>query len=820
MNGAPPYSEEEAESNGININVNDLSGPVLAHDGRAQFYQAFLKPGNYFKCTTDAGPVHKKQKYSTIVTKEMNRIMKRSLPYYECFRSKFASVVLHGIAPSVFRDSDHWCPEPFGVEDVMVPANTLLTMANLPFFAVYRSFTAPELIKLTRGPKVAKGWNQKLAERCIAYVDKQSMSLMSNNWPQMWSPEKAQERIKGDGGFYAGDACPTIDCWDFYFWNDDDKAQGWNRRMVLDAWSSPSADGTVTRNTDDIFTGKDGKGEFLYNPGKQKWADSREQIVNWQFADLSAVAPFRYHSVRSLGFLLYAVCHLQNRMRCKFNEMAFEQAMQLFRVKSQDDMQRALKVDMFNRGFIDESLDLVKAQDRYQGDARLMELALNENRQLINQNASSYTANPNGVRDRQEKTATQFVGEMQSMTQLVSAGLLQAYEYQKPEYREIFRRFSRKHSIDPAVRTYQANCLAAGVPAKILYNPECWDQEPERVMGAGNKTLEMQVTQQLMQARNLYDPEPQRQILRSATLAWTDDAALADALVPEKPVQVTDSVHDAQLAAGVLMQGLPVALKTGMNHIEYVETLLSSMAAVIAPYMPKDNSGQQQAGPMPSMEQVVGLQNMAQHISQHIGVIAQDPNEKARVKQYGDQLGKLMNLVKAFAQRLQEQQQQQAAQGGDIDAETKAKIASMKVLAEAKAANTRESHAQRTAQRELQFEMEMKRKQAEFEAQLRQDLGLEKTAHEMKLAETETAHGMQLDEHGAALDAAKARHDAALKTAQATHDMSLKRLQAEQQRELERKQAEHKIELEKANAEHQRKLATKMAKTKEKSALK
>jgi len=40
--------------------------------------------------------------------------------------------------------------------------------------------------------------------------------------------------------------------------------------------------------------------------------------VAFQFADLSAVAPFRYHSVRSLGWLLYAVINLQNRLRCKF----------------------------------------------------------------------------------------------------------------------------------------------------------------------------------------------------------------------------------------------------------------------------------------------------------------------------------------------------------------------------------------------------------------------------------------------------------------------------------------------------------------------
>lgn len=795
FNGCAPYSQTEVDDNGININVNDLSGPVVAHDARSQFYQAFLKPGNYFKCTTDSGPVHKRQAWSAIVTTEINKRMKRSIPYFECFRSKFALDVLHGIAPSAFRDDQCWCPEPMGVEDVMIPSNTLLTMVNLPFFAIHRSFTAPELIKLTSGKNVDKAWNIPMVKDCLKWVDSQSSSLMSTNWATVWSPEKTEERLKGDGNVYTADAVPTVDCWDFYYWNDDDKVQGWNRRIIIDSWSSPSLLGTTfdsERRSGEIFDQND----FLYNPKDRKFATNREQIINWQFADLSAVAPFHYHTVRSLGFLLYSVCHLQNRLRCKFNEAIFEQLMVIFRVKSQEDFQRALKVDMFNKGFIDESLEFVKAGDRYQINTQLAELGLNENRMLINQNSSSYTANPSngGSSDRKEKTATQFVGEMQSMTQLVSAGLLQAYMYQKPEYREIFRRFIKKDSKDVDCQTFQAACLQKGVSEKVLYCPEYWEQEPEQVLGAGNKTLEMAITQQLMQYRNLYDPEPQRQILRDVTLAITDDAARANALVPETKQKVTDSVHDAQLATGVLMQGLPLSIKTGMNHIEYVETLLSNLQLIVQ--KAAKNGG------MATGDQIVGMDAIGQHIAQHIGIIAQDSNEKQRVKAYGDALGKMMNEVKAFAQRLMEQQKN-AQNGNKLDPETAAKIEAIKVTADAKAANTRESHAQRTAQRQIQFEMEQQQKQQEFEAEIRRDLGTGKTSHEMQLAEQESGHGMALAQRKSDLETVAARHDAMIKEAQARHDMDLKQ-----------QAAEHKRDIDEKNAEHKRKMMAKSAKSK------
>lgn len=713
FNGFPPYSHEETEANNIAINVNFLEAPRVAHDARSQFYSAFLKPGNYFKSTTDMGPVNKRAARSAAFTRRMQRIMKKSLCYFETFRSKFALNVLHGIGPAAWPDRECWCPDPIAIEDVLIPANTLLTMKNLPFFSVYRSYTAPELIRLTRGPKRDKGWNMKLVNKCLEWIDKETLALMGSNWPEVWSPEKAQERVKGDGGFYAGDQVPTIDTFDFYFLDLDSDTPGWKRRVILDSWSTPQSYGQVAKEVSLERRGEpysSSKGEFLFNPGNRVYAQTREELISFQFADLSAVAPFRYHSVRSLGFLLYSVCHLQNRLRCKFNESVFEALMMYFRVKTMDDAQRALKVDLVNRGFIDDTLSFVPANERYQINAGLVQLGLTQNENLISQNSSSYTQNQDFSKDRVEKTKFQVMAEANAVTSLVSAGLLQAYTYQAFEYEEIARRFLKKNSQDHDVKEFQAGCARDGIPEEMMI-PEAWEHEPERVMGAGNKTLEMAIAQQLMEYRPLYDPEPQRKILRDVTLAITDDPARAEALVPEDPVKVTDSVHDAQLAAGTLMQGLPVAIKTGMNHIEYVETLIASMALILAKV--------KKSGGMATPDQIAGLQNVAAHVSEHIKIIAQDVNEKARVKQYGDQLGKIMNIVKMYQANLAKAMQARAQQGnGGIDPKDAAKIKAEQAKAQAKIENTKQSHAQRTAQRQLQFEQQMRQKAEEHQLEL------------------------------------------------------------------------------------------------------
>lgn len=705
FNGVPPFDETQARENGVNINVNPLGGTVMAHDARAQFANAFLRPGRFFDSKTDYGPKHKRGIYSNIVTEQMNRKMKRSMKYFETFRSKFAMDVLHGIGPAAWRNSDLWAPDAIGIEDIGIPANTLLNMENLPFFYIYRSFTLPEIIKLTNRACKEPGWNMELVGKLIEWVDKETQALMGTNWPEVWSPEKTAERIKGDGGFYSSDQVPTINCFDFYFWNDDDKVEGWNRRMILDAWSEPqSTGGGVAMNFDNEK--EFARNQFLFNPKKRKYASKLSELVTFQFADLSAVAPFRYHSVRSLGYLVYGVCHLQNRMFCRFNEAAFEASMNYLRVNSVDDADRALKIDLLNRGVIDKSVEFVKQADRWQVNASLIEMAMNENRRIIETNASSYTQQPGNGSGGDRKTKFQVMAEIQQTTALVQSAFNQAYRYQESEYVEIFRRFCKKDSCDIDVREFRAACLKQGVPEKALCE-DYWDIEPTQVMGAGNKTMEMSIAEQLLSMRNLFDPEPQREILRDVTFAITGDASKAGRWVPDEPVKVTDSVHDAQLASGTLMQGLPVSLKTGMNHREYVITLIGNLQMLV--------QKAQQAGGMATQQQIEGFAAIAQLAAQHLQILAQDKEEKAFVAEAQKTIAKLMNFVKAFAQRLQEQQQKDKQAGAGITPEAQAKVQTMQMTAAAKVQNTRQSHAQKAAQKQVAFEADQKRKQQEFE---------------------------------------------------------------------------------------------------------
>ena len=714
FNGDPPYSDQEQKQNNISTNVNFLEATKIGHDARRQFQNAFMSSDKFFTVNLDYGPAYKKYEWGQIITREINRVMKRNPAYFEVLQSIMASLVLHGVGPSVWFDRQRWYPDMVGIEDVLLPSNTLRTMENLSHYAIYKQFTAAQLWNLTHGPKVDPAWNIPLVEQCITWAMNQPGQTFTN--AELWSAEKQQERLKQDNGMYSNDTVPTIDCWDFMFFDSENKASGWNRRIILDTPNPSGAESTP--NVDSSFLGT--RDQYLFNSGKRKYASSLEEMIHFQFGDASAVAPFRYHSVRGIGFMLYAICHLQNRLRCKFTDSQFEHLLQYFRVASPEDAERLTKVDLIDKGIIPEGLNFMPAAERWQVDGNLVQMGMQMNRQTMADNTASFTQDFDLDNRKAEETATRTMAKVNASAALVGSMLNMAYTYQGFQYNEICRRFCIPNSRDPDVRRARVSILKRGVPEEAL-NVACWDVQPIRVLGSGNELLAQAMSEKLLGIRPMLDPEPQREVLHLYVATTTKDSDLASRLVPIEQAGVSDARHDAQLAAGSLMQGLQVAIKTGMNHLDYVETLIQAMATKIHEI--------ESTGSMATKEEIVGLNNTLAHIAEHIKIIEQDPGQKARVKTYQEDITKLSNVVKGYAQRLQEQQGQQQGQASP-DPKDQARAQAMIIQAQTKAKINEQSHAQKTAQRAVQFKLKA---QQDIE---RHKLQMQNEAHRTKVGAT------------------------------------------------------------------------------------
>lgn len=679
--GFPPFSEEEQDINHFDTNVNFLEAPGLAHKARSTWNNAFLKPGLFFTVTLDSGPVHKRGSWGHTITKEINRALKGSLPYIETIRATGAQVILHGVGPKMWERAATWRPVEIGIEDLLVPSRTRVNLSNLDYFAVYREYTPGELFGMTHGKRVDPGWNMGVVRKVLKRLAAEPMKAQ-DAYQDVMNPEKLVQFYKMNTGFLDTDSVPTANVWDFYYREDDDE-QRWWRKMILD---------------DQEYEGNN----FLYDP-KRAFAGTREQILHIQFGDGANVAPFLYHTVRSLGYLLYGVCHLQNRLRCNFMDAIMRATHEYFRVQNADDRARIQSAQLTNLGLLPNGLELVPRDQRWQVDEALVVAGLSQNRQLMSENASAFVQDVDSGTQK-ELTATEVMARLNNANALASSLLSMAYTYAKFEDREIARRFTNAKSEDPDIKSFRTRCLKAGVPAEYL-NSERWEVEPERVMGGGNKTLELAQAKSMMEVKTQFDGESQREVLRNYVLAVTDDPDKADRWVPAaKDMPVTTSEHDAQLAFGALMNLGPVAVRQGIDHIGYVSAMLLSIKEAMTDI---GMIGQ------PTPQQVIGLGATVKHLEQHVAIVAQDPENKQLVKQWGDFLKPYVNQLKNWMAAMKQQQQQAQTQQGDGKAQAAVITATGKVKVAEFTATKKEQR------NDAKFVKEQQRKDAQTMADLR-----------------------------------------------------------------------------------------------------
>lgn len=727
FDGFPPFDKDYTDQFPNNVNVNDLAATKIDHDARRQFFNAFSVPDPLFTVEVDFGPAYRRAEYGNKITTKMARAMRGSEQnarlYQELQDNVFGSVVLHGMGPSMWEGREKWMQTALGIEDVFIPGRTRRSLDNLPFFGVFRQYSGEMLKKLTRGPRVDPAWNMALVENCLEWLDQEAVKLNAQNFPEVWAPEKQQSRVKANSGVFYANIAPTVDCVDFYFYDDSKKTSGWRRRIILDTFGVPGSQGALglakPASPKEKFAGS--RAQFLYNPGSRRYAATLGEIIHFQWGDASAVPPFYTDTVRSLGFLLYSVCHLQNRLRCKFSDAVFESLLQYFRVNNPADAERLSKVELVDKGVIPPGLEFVPNAQRWQVNEELAGALLQMNRQSMADVSGAYTQDfdfdAEARTDRE--TATRTNAKMATSQALIAGMLNRAYNYERFRYLEICRRFCIKDSKDATVRAFRADCLKDGIPPEAL-DVNRWTVKPVKIIGAGNKAMQVGIMDKVMtQYYQLLDPQAQEKIKRMGLAVTLDDYELASQLVPEEKV-VSDATHDAQMSFGTMMQGVVMALKQGVNHQEYVEALLHAMASVIQDI---ENSGG-----MATPLQVKGLQIAAGQtiqgqpipgngVTSHVQILAQDKQMAPKVKEYSDDLGRLMNLVKAYAQRLAEQAQKgNGAQG--VDPKAIAKAQEIRLMGDEKRRAMRQSHAERTAQRQVQFQMGLQQDLAKHQADM------------------------------------------------------------------------------------------------------
>lgn len=681
FNGGRPYSAEEEKKFQIAINVNFGAGKRIMLDANRQVNNALLHPGVLFTASTDSGRVDKRDEWGQIFTTEIHKPLqmgKSGKRNMFLIKNRNASVCMHGIGPLLWPNDFRWMPRFVPLEDLLIPTDTYCDFSNLRYFGVNLYLSPGEFTDMTQGDMVQKGWNKKACAKILDDLSVQPPESQPSSWQDQ--PEAQREIFKQNQGYYYSDAITKIKLRAFYFQEIDDP-QKWYRRVIM------------RESYDDMKVD-----EFLYT-SDEPFADDIDQILNCQYGDLSLVAPNKYHSVRGLGVDLYAPFEITNRMQCEFAQATFEHLKMYFRIQNPADRDRLKNVVLQQFGFIPEGLSIVGRQERHQVDPNMVEMVLSQMRQYMQENSAAF------VQDQQKQsgnpiTAREATIRLNQANMMVSAMLGSMYVQEGFYYEELKRRFLKPDSHDKEVKAFQKRCLAKGIPKEML-QAEKWRVTPERVLGGGDQTLADAQAQWLYENRTAYGPEAQHKIMFTATSTILRDPSKARNLVPEAPATSSKGSQMAESLFGTLMDGVQCSMREGIDYEGYIGKLLMSTDATIKRI--------EQSGNMATLEEIIGLGTVLQNIGQYLAVMAEDDAKKQLVKQIQDVIGQQTNLIKGFAQRLQEQQSQSQidpetmAKTQAIIATTQAKIQSLEATTAAKLQSKAATDAQKLAQKDAAF---------------------------------------------------------------------------------------------------------------------
>lgn len=744
FNGDPPYTDAERKLNRLNTNFNWLEGTRIAANSRYQIYNAFFTPGDFFDIKVDDAPAHKRDLWSRCMTQYINKALRKNRRFRSSLEQAHAQVVLHGPGPILWRKKGSPVPETLGVDDVLVPAGTLADMSNLDYLSIYREWTWGQLHEMTQGDAVDPGWNKDYVTALLKSLYKQPLQPLyqGNRW---LFPEKISEDLKENAAMFGSSSLGKVLAWDFYF-RDEDSGK-WNRRILLD-YNNIMPEGL--RNE---FSVENKRPEFLFE--KDDYADDWTEIIHWFTGNCSNVAPFRYYSIRSIGYLLYGVCLVQNTIRCRLADHVLQNLLTWFRNVSEDDRERLEDIQLQHLGIFPDGLSVVGANERYSADWNLIMGSMQQNRQLMAESATSFLPDIAVEGEKPAMTATESLIRNNASVTLTSAVLNQLYNQAEPFYREICRRICLKDKRDPLTKKILEEMKEDEIPESIL-DADSWDIIPNRVMGGGNKAVELTTARALFEIKGTLGPQGAVEATRKYVLALTNNADELDSLVPETP-QISDSRLLAQMAFGTLMDGGAIDQRGTLNEAEYIGTLIEAMAQAMTPL--EALQSQPQASSLMA-DKIAGLVNVGQHIEQHIQILAGDPSEQERVRDAQRLINQLMGQLGAYGQRLAEMEQAQQPQGG-LDAETAAKVQSMQIIAQAKAQIATQNATIKQQHKDMGFQSEQQRKDAATVADIRRKDAL--TQADVTAKDLTTRAELIRQARQGALDRANSKADAAAK---------------------------------------------------------
>ena len=675
FDGMPPVSEKELEDQGLadmpNINLRQFQSKIEAYVSTWVDHDCGGEKQYEVRLYREAFPTDEAWKRAcSDVTSCFNDAicMWEDPERYDAapfLINRFAANTqqgIFGIGILHFEDPMDWRPCFIPTRRVIVPPGTLITMDNCQAMWIQKQYTPSRLYEYVRTPEKAKAtkWNREAVLKLLYNKTAQKRLGTTTGFEEY---AEWENRIRNNEWYLINDFTPIelIHCYfqEFSFEGEKDGIS----HYVVAKWGQADP-------------------EFLYEAGRQ--------VKYWQ----QIVIPFTdtvgpeadWHGIKGFGDKIFDGCHFNNVMFNAVATAAIISQLPQFMAGDESDRQKLSQVVFTRLGILFPDIKLAELKINPTLDGSLATIDMSN--AVLNQNSRIFPQNDR--RGSEQPTATQVTFDRQDQATFTSLQInlyrvLAADRVGTEMYRRMVKSGYPKSWPGGRTADYFIRKMESKGWAPEQVRAVQWVRA-DRTGGSGNMGLDnWKADQTIAVASPGIGQHNARREKVAALHGWDRvDEFVPPMQEPPPDEQVTINLENTTFQNAQFIPAYPNQLHDLHSGIIPDGSLGENGHSAGRAITQRAAAQLQDAGLETSIEDAIKLANVLQmlleHISQHLGFMAEVPANRDVIKPLMKTVNDLRQFTQQYSQAVQEAYQTQQPQGPQMDGETQAKL--MKAQAE------------------------------------------------------------------------------------------------------------------------------------------
>lgn len=640
FNGAPPYTQEEAQRIGLEMNVNNLFGFTALATAKGQLRRMFDVPQFFYEITLKDAPPGEKQRMEMLATEALNDIVKDSGRFKIRYDGWCGDAIMHGEGLPHFHSATDWCPGFLDLSQRLIPSEQEATVEGITHFDVITGLTFDQILFHLR--RNSDGWDmQALKSAAMKLVEDkktQAPELFTQDYTN--NPEMAEYDRQAGVDSTRSSRLPV----DYFY------------QVRYDLPGNPVDLTIISRvSLDESGMGKEDEERRVLYKGPSRYR-TVNHAIRPIFMNCRLGGKIAWHRGLGLGHLNYSIAWHVEALMCRLMQCAVEDATMFWQVTDQGARETLEAIRLKHNGIIPVGAEPI--QHRHQSNLQALVGVIEKFQQQGSQNIMGLGTNDGTKGDEFEVEALARQDNTQAQRSAHSADW---YDQNDRIGQEIVRRFTNPWITEydqgySEIADFQARMERNQIPLRYL-QPGNTRVRVTRIAGNGNQRQAAAEGAFILTNLDKIDPHKQAAAKRFGFAAVLGDYRRAAEFIDVDNGVSTSQVREAEEENAAMItrawcgQLTPFDTTADDVHEQHLtKGHFPALIALISKGVEQKNSWDQ--------DQMNAFQMIGAHCVIHINAL-KTQGKKDIEKAAMDQLNQLAAYGAKMANNLRQKQQQQ-----------------------------------------------------------------------------------------------------------------------------------------------------------------